>query len=292
MDRTIQLHRVPNFRDVGKTVNSFLGQKRIREGVIYRSARPDEATQEDKRIIRDELGIKTIIDLRTKTELLEQAEKHRRRPNGLVSSESSAAPAHPQRISGIHYQEIKIVGRPFERHLLSQLTWWSFIKVVFLFIFGYRMDAVRIISQEVLLPRGLVGLGTDTLDHSGAEVCAALSLYTSAQSIPVLLHCTRGKDRTGLVCALILMALNVPLPAIEHDYCLTDAALLPEPERDERLAELRGIGLTDAWASTAEDMISGMEKHLAQKYGGLDAYLDTIGFGEADRAMLCEALLY
>ena len=82
----IQLNQVPNFRDVGQTVNHFLGQKRIREGVIYRSARPgrrraecssdtpttqltlqtDDATPEDKRVIRDELKIKTIIDLRTK----------------------------------------------------------------------------------------------------------------------------------------------------------------------------------------------------------------------------------
>ncbi|PNY27637.1 Tyrosine-protein phosphatase [Tolypocladium capitatum] len=290
MDQPMQLHRVPNFRDVGKTVNGFLGQKRIREGVIYRSARLDEATPEDRCIIRGELGIKTIIDLRTETELLKQAEKHRRQPNGLVSSLSSTASAHPPRIGGIDYQEIRITGRPFERHLLSQLTWWSFFKVVFLFIFGYRVDAVRIIGQEVLLPRGLLGLCTDTLDHSGAEICAVLSLYTSTQSTPVLVHCTQGKDRTGLVCALILMILGVPIPAIEHDYFLTDTALLSE--RDERLVEIREIGLTDAWASTAEDMISGMEKHLAQKYGGLGDYLETVGFGEADRAKLREVLLY
>lgn len=86
------------------------------------------------------------------------------------------------------------------------------------------------------------------------------------------------------------MILDVPAPAIEHDYFLTDAALLAE--RDERLVEIHEIGLTDAWANTAEDMISGMEKHLAQKYGGLDGYLDTIGFGEADRAKLREVLLY
>ena len=86
------------------------------------------------------------------------------------------------------------------------------------------------------------------------------------------------------------MILDVPIPAIEHDYVLTDAALLAE--RAERLVEIREIGLTDAWASTAEDMISGMEKHLAREYGGLDGYLDSIGFGQADRTKLREVLLY
>jgi hypothetical protein len=34
------LQNVLNFRDVGKTVNDFLGTRRIREGLFYRSARP------------------------------------------------------------------------------------------------------------------------------------------------------------------------------------------------------------------------------------------------------------
>lgn len=48
-----------------------------------------------------------------------------------------------------------------------------------------------------MLPRGLLGLGVDTVDHSGAEIQAALSLYTCKGSLPILVHCTQGKDRTG-----------------------------------------------------------------------------------------------
>ncbi|UNI19140.1 Protein-tyrosine-phosphatase [Purpureocillium takamizusanense] len=288
------LDKVLNFRDVGKTVNFYLGEKRVREGVIFRSARPDDATPRDKAIIKDQLAIRTVIDLRTKTELLEQAQKHHAQGHGAEACSSrgggGTAPVHPPRIAGIDYREIKITGRSFERHIMSQLCWWSFIKVIFLYVFGYRLDAVRIIGQEVLLARGLIGLGTDTLDHSGAEIREALLLYGSAQSVPVLVHCTQGKDRTGIICALLLMILEVPAPAIEHDYFLTDAALISE--RDERLAEIRNIGLTDEWFNTAEDMISGMEKHLAQTYGGLDAYLDGIGFGQQDRDRLREQLLY
>lgn len=48
-----------------------------------------------------------------------------------------------------------------------------------------------------MLPRGLLGLGTDTIDHSGAEIRQTLAFFASAQSLPVLIHCTQGKDRTG-----------------------------------------------------------------------------------------------
>lgn len=161
-----------------------------------------------------------------------------------------------------------------------------------------------------MLPRGLVCLGLDTLDYCGSEIREALSLYTSPQSLPSVVHCTQGKDRTGkmrslrpvtsrsisntsilgLICALVLMILNIPRAAIEHDYFLTDAALLPS--RPQMLVEIHEIGLPDEWAGTAKDMISSIEAHIKAKYGSLEGYLDSIGFGQDQRAMIQEALLY
>lgn len=86
------------------------------------------------------------------------------------------------------------------------------------------------------------------------------------------------------------MILGIPLPAIEHDYFLTDAALVTE--REERLAEIREIGLTEKWGSTDKDMITAIAKHLEDAYGGLDGYLDATGFGEAERAKVRDTLLY
>lgn len=53
-----------------------------------------------------------------------------------------------------------------------------------------------------MLPRGLVRLGLDTLDYCGSEIHQALSLYTSPQTLPCIIHCTQGKDRTGKMSAL------------------------------------------------------------------------------------------
>ena len=85
------------------------------------------------------------------------------------------------------------------------------------------------------------------------------------------------------------MILGVPIPAIEHDYSLTDEALIPE--RNERLVEIHEIGLTDEWVDTAKDFIEKVEQHLNDKYSGLDNYLDQIGFGGEDRVKVRDALL-
>lgn len=43
MDQSVQLRQVLNFRDVGQTVNRFLGRRLVREGLFFRSARPGES---------------------------------------------------------------------------------------------------------------------------------------------------------------------------------------------------------------------------------------------------------
>lgn len=182
-------------------------------------------------------------------------------------------------------------------------------RLIFLFVFGYRLEAISIIGKEVMLPRGLVRLGLDTLDQSKVEIRESLSLYTNPAAFPSIVHCTQGKDRTGkdghfiqlrnliaddhmigLITALVLMILGVPIPAIEYDYSLTDDALILE--REVRLKEIHEIGLTDEWANTAKDMIVQIKWHLDEEYGGLDNYLDQIGFGDDDRDKVREALLY
>jgi protein-tyrosine phosphatase len=40
-------------------------------------------------------------------------------------------------------------------------------------------------------------------------------------SVPLLFHCTAGKDRTGVGSALILLALGVPEKTVMWDYMLT-----------------------------------------------------------------------
>lgn len=42
--------------------------------------------------------------------------------------------------------------------------------MICLFVSGFRMKAISIIGREVMRPRGLVGLATDTLDHCQEEI--------------------------------------------------------------------------------------------------------------------------
>ncbi|KAK7911009.1 hypothetical protein PG985_013490 [Apiospora marii] len=293
------LDNVQNFRDVGQTINTQCGKRLVREGVLFRSARPDDASLEDRRKLKEDYGIKTVIDLRTKTEHAKQAEKRQADLKIPALLKSNAALAEPVQIPGLRYLEIKITGGKFEKFLISQLSWPGFFKLIFLYACGYRIPAIRVMSQEVMLPRGLVGMGLDTLDHSGADILEALDAFLeqppsaasggpAGPSLPILVHCTQGKDRTGLIVALVLMALGVPLEAVSHDYLLTQQALVAD--REARIAEIEEIGLTPDWGDCPPDFVARIHEHLVSRYGGVEAYLDSIEFGSDKRRRLVEVL--
>ncbi|KAK8017654.1 tyrosine serine phosphatase [Apiospora rasikravindrae] len=303
MDPT-NLDNVQNFRDVGQTVNTQCG-KSILE--LADDGNPeDDASLEDRRKLKEEYGIKTVIDLRTKTEHVKQAEKRQADLKVPALLQSNAALAEPVQIPGLRYLEIKITGGKFEKFLISQLSWLGFFKLIFLYILGHRIAAIRIMSQEVMLPRGLVGMGLDTLDHSGADILEALDAFLDpppapapansngendsggGPSLPILVHCTQGKDRTGLIVALVLMVLGVPLEAVSHDYLLTQKAL--EADRETRIAEIEEIGLTPDWGDCPPDFVARIHEHLVSRYGGVEAYLDSIEFGSDKRRRLVEVL--
>lgn len=163
-------------------------------------------------------------------------------------------------------------------------------KLVFLYILGLRMRAVSVLGREVMQPRGLLGLGCDTLDASGDEVAAGLRSFLEPGSLPMLIHCTQGKDRTGIMIVLVLLVCGVPTESIQYDYHLSDEKL--RSEQEGRLREIREMGLGDDFGRTAPGFVAGVVRHLEERHGGLEAYLDGIGFGDEERARLRRKLAY
>jgi protein-tyrosine phosphatase len=116
----------------------------------------------------------------------------------------------------------------------------------------------------------------------------AFQEFASANRYPMLVHCTQGKDRTGLLVALILLLLDMPLEAITYDYCLSESELLSEQE--SRLQEIREIGLTDDFAKTPRNWIPELHQYLEQKYGGIRSYLGSIGVDDRKQDRVVELL--
>ncbi|OAA24708.1 protein tyrosine/serine phosphatase [Frankia sp. EI5c] len=73
----------------------------------------------------------------------------------------------------------------------------------------------------------------DYLRHAGDAAARAVRLLAEPASGPVLFHCAAGKDRTGVLSALVLGIVGVDRDAIVHDYVLTNERIA---QVDARLA--------------------------------------------------------
>ena len=111
---------------------------------------------------------------------------------------------------------------------------------------------------------------------------------------PLVFFCNAGKDRTGVVAAMVLSVLGVPDDTIAHDYAATQDALDAIRAASRRDYPAR----VEAWRQMSPDMHTARpETMLAflqlirERLGGWDAYLDTVGAGNAQRAAMRASLL-
>lgn len=143
--------------------------------------------------------------------------------------------------------------------------------------------------DDISLPemyRGMVDAASDRIVEVARAVLA---------DQPVLVHCTVGKDRTGVTVALMLAAAGVDEDAVIADYARTEA-LLP-PERNARVVSyLRTLHpearhLEDLATRSPAPVMSGLFDDLRARFGSPVEYLRASGLRDDEIAGLREVLI-
>ncbi len=124
--------------------------------------------------------------------------------------------------------------------------------------------------------------------------------------LPLLYHCTAGKDRTGVFSALLLLTLGVPKQTVLEDYALTNQYLGTDPNSPAMQKMMKASGSSGASAMaqlTPEQRKAAMMAdpmyldttlhHIDEKYGTFEKYRrDVLHVSDADvealRARLTE----
>jgi protein-tyrosine phosphatase len=120
------------------------------------------------------------------------------------------------------------------------------------------------------------------LDHYPDAVAAIMQAIANAQPGGVVIHCHAGKDRTGIVAALLLSLAGVRADAIAEDYAESQRRLWPLYE--QYVAEAGGEVAVNFWLkpTATSEMMHTMLVHLEVRYGGVRAYLVAAGMAETE----------
>jgi len=231
MDRIVKLDGCLNFRDLGGYPTA--DGRRVRTGQVFRSDALHRVTPGDVARIRDELGIGSIVDLRSSGEL-------RTEGRGALGAETIA----------FHHVPL------FDGKVARAEGWGA---------------VVTLADRYVLLA------------EFAKEPIARVIALVAETDVPVVYHCAAGKDRTGVISAVLLALLGVRDDVVVADYVATQEnldAIVARLMASEGYQKMLAALPADTLHAEAETMIAFLDG-VRQRYGSMDGYARDAGVTEA-----------
>ncbi|MBT3187415.1 MAG: tyrosine-protein phosphatase [Anaerolineae bacterium] len=253
------MESINNFRDFGgyKTKNGA----RLKKGLLYRSGDLSKATSADLEKI-SALGIKTICDLRSERE-------RRVEPDRFPDVEPITFFNIPMRpIVDYHARSL---GRLFSL-MFGEERSRDYIAESYK---AYREYATGYLPQFKSL----------------------LKRISKSENLPVLIHCSAGKDRTGVLSNLIQQMVGVSPETAQEDYLKTNENLSKYKEEIiKKLKRLAYFGVP--WKmymplfDARTDYLNAAFAQVKDEFGAVDDWIRRgLGFSEQEQVALAEVLL-
>ncbi|MCL1918232.1 MAG: tyrosine-protein phosphatase [Peptococcaceae bacterium] len=149
----------------------------------------------------------------------------------------------------------------------------------------YSEETKRSLDFDKLPPDFNLGaLYIDMLDTHQDSIRRFFAQAAQAREGKILFHCSAGKDRTGLLAALLLKLCGVSDNDVIQDYALTEvflAQMLPILKENAGMPAQLDKLVDDMLGSDPVHM-ERLLKHLNAKYNGAQGYLEFIGVSHDD----------
>jgi len=228
--RKLPIEGAHNFRDLGgyKTNDNFS----VRWGAIYRSDALHDLTDQDLEYL-ERLKLKAIIDFRSSNEISEEPDRK------IKNTE-------------IHLLSID----PFQDSSLldSDKSFQEIQRDMF--------------SGEVDLSNFLVDFNKDLVTKFSPVYKAFIDTLIANEGLPIVFHCTAGKDRAGFAAALVLSILGVPRDVIIKDYLATNS--YTKESIDEKLMKIKLYSFFQANTENLRKVMGAEERYIQAAFDAID----------------------
>ncbi len=251
LDRHIPFAQCFNFRDLGGY--RTISGRSIRWRRLFRSAALHYVTPEDAAAVRDVLGIATVLDLRSEKELAESGK-------GILFD---------GRIQHLHLPLLQmrtITGGTAE---------------------DIHNPPVAPLNPPLVSPEDAY---FEIMRKGGPRIAAAIETLAAPGRYPAVFHCAAGKDRTGIVAAVVLGVLGVDDEDIVQDYALTNRHIHSIVQRARAMRNAPSEEGMERYEAKPERMRMLLEK-VRGEFGSVTGFVRANGIDAGTIAQLRENLL-
>ena len=233
--------------------------RRVRRGKLFRSEGLNQLEAEDYAALND-LGIRLICDLRS------DFERERKPtvwpsyllPKTLVMDVNADLRAGKSDLWGMLRED------PTERGVLALM-----------------MHVYRFVPEAL-----------------GKHLGNFFNAVTDEEQLPLILHCSAGKDRTGVLSAVLLTALGVPRETVIADYMKTNEyrdAVKLKKKVIELMLPILGTAppddVVEIMAGVHADYLNASFDAIDTQYGSIERYLESAGVDKAQAAKFSALML-
>jgi protein tyrosine/serine phosphatase len=257
----LELDGAVNARDLGGLPTS--DGRTVRPHRLIRSDNLQGLSERDVRVLVDEVGVRSVADLRTEVEVVNEG------PGPLTGNGA---------VDIVHLSLFPEAGHNTDVAAADDgpvvLPWQN----------REPSDDFR--------RKGTSGVYLGYLDQRADSVIAALRLIASSPGATIV-HCAAGKDRTGTVVALALAEVGVTRDAIVADYARSSERIEAIFDR-LRATRTYADDLENADADKHAPKAVTMQRLLDEldaEFGGASGWLRKHGWTEDDAAALRHKLL-
>jgi hypothetical protein len=191
----IPVEGVPNFRELGGYACSPSGAC-LRRKYLFRCATLAQITPAGTHTVTQDLNIRTLYDLRSQPEI-----------NSVLKTSGAAG----------------VEVRGVTRHFVPVYKDEDYSPVAL----GRKYAMYTAPDEDPAhgYSAGFVAAYRDIAEHAGPAYRKILEHVRDRPQEPLIFHCTAGKDRTGVLAALILRLCGVDDEVIAWEYAITERGL-------------------------------------------------------------------
>ncbi|KAI7197403.1 hypothetical protein KC316_g4141 [Hortaea werneckii] len=264
MGEKTSLPSLLNFRDVGSATGNTAA---LPAGRLYRAYDIDEASKEDRKYLRESLGITSLIKLWGPPEIYV-----RRKDDPSQYQEQYPDRIRSFQVLDLKVHEISLYSSAYKANLMRSISWKDKARGMGWLLVG-QMSNLRAVFQNAFeRETGWLKNVADLLTLSKPQIKAVFEALAQEEVCPVLIY----GPHASLIFCLLLNLRGVAEDRISQEYLLTEQnsdALLEYDNANRKEFGLAAKTKYDIPRSFVPDVLD----YINAEYRGVDVYLSSIG---------------